>query len=136
VFIYDIIIVLNNKRIIKLLNNKNSEFALAVSNLAAAAMAANPKLSMKEAVRQATESLQSVAISKQQIEDSVRDDAIQCLEDGTWHVMLKRYIKRKYNMTPEQYIEKWGLPSNYPFVAKNYAHTRSKIAKKSGFGKK
>lgn len=116
--------------------NKNSEFALAVSNLAAAAISANPKLSIGDAVKQATESLQKISVSKQQINDSITDDAIQCLEDGTWHVMLKRYIKRKYNMTPQQYIEKWGLPIDYPFVAKNYARVRSKIAKKSGFGKK
>lgn len=116
--------------------NKNNEFALAVANLAAAAISANPKLSMQEAVKQATESLRAVSVSKQQIMDSVTDDAIQCLEDGTWHVMLKRYVKRKYGMTPQQYIEKWGLPIDYPFVAKNYALKRSKIAKKSGFGKK
>lgn len=116
--------------------NKNSEFALAVSNLAAAAIAANPKLSMKDAVKQARESLRGVSISQQQIEDSVSNDAIQCLEDGTWHVMLKRYIKRKFNMTPEQYREKWGLSVDYPFVAKSYAQKRSKIAKKNGLGKK
>ena len=116
--------------------NKNSDFALAVANLAAAAIAANPKLSMKDAVKQATESLRGVSVTSQQIADSVRDDAIQCLEDGTWHVMLKRYIKRKYGLSPEQYREKWGLPMNYPFVAKNYGAARSKIAKKTGFGKK
>ena len=134
-FIYVIIILENNQRIIKLLN-KNNEFALAVANLAAAAINANPKLTMQEAVKQATESLQSVSVSKQQIADSVTDDAIQCLEDGTWHVMLRRYIKRKFNMTPQQYREKWGLPMDYPFVAKKYAMKRSKIAKKTGFGKK
>lgn len=128
--------LVNNQRIIKLLNNKNSEFALAVSNLAAAAIAANPKLTMKEAVKQATESLRGVSLTQQQIADSITNDAIQCFEDGTWHVMIKRYIKRKYNMTPEQYREKWGLPMDYPFVAKNYAIKRSKIAKKSGLGKK
>lgn len=116
--------------------NKNSEFALAVSNLAAAAIAANPKLSVADAVRQARESLSGVSLSKQQILDSVTDDTIQCFEDGTWHVMLKRYIKRKFNLTPKQYCEKWGLPMNYPFVAKNYSVLRSKIAKKHGFGKK
>lgn len=109
---------------------------MAVANLAAAAMNANPKLSMKDAVRQAVESLRGLNLSQQQIEDSVTDDAIQCFEDGTWHVMLKRYIKRKFNLTPQQYCEKWGLPVDYPFVAKNYAHKRSKIARKNGFGRK
>jgi predicted transcriptional regulator len=116
--------------------NKNSDFALAVANLAAAAISANPKLTMNEAVKQARESLMASSVSQQQIADSVTNDAIQCLEDGTWHVMLKRYIKRKFNMTPEQYRDKWGLPANYPFVAKNYAMQRSKIAKKTGLGKK
>ena len=118
------------------MSDKNSEFALAVANLAAAAISANPKLSMKDAVAQAKEYLHGAAVSPKQIADSITDDAIQCLEDGTWHVMLKRYIKRKYNLSPEQYREKWGLPIDYPFVAKNYANTRSKIAKKTGFGKK
>ena len=116
--------------------NKNSEFALAVANLAAAAISANPKLSMKEAVKQATESLRGASITQQQIIDSVTNDAIQCLEDGTWHIMLKRYIKRKFNLSPEQYREKWGLPMDYPFVAANYAKKRSGIAKKTGLGKK
>lgn len=116
--------------------NKNSEFALAVANLAAAAISANPKLSMADAVKQARESLAGASISKQQIVDSVTDDEIMCFEDGTWHVMLKRYIKRKFNLSPKQYCEKWGLPMDYPFVAKNYSQMRSKIAKKHGFGKK
>ena len=116
--------------------NKNSDFTLAVANLAAAAINANPKLSMKDAVAQATDLLRAASLTKQQIADSVTPDAIMCFEDGTWHVMLKRYIKRKFNLTPMQYCEKWGLPTNYPFVAENYAKKRSKIAKKSGFGRK
>ena len=134
-FIYNIIIVLNNQGIIKLVN-KNSEFALAVANLAAAAINANPKLSMRDAVNQATEMLRGVSLTPQQISDSITADAIQCFEDDTWHVMLKRYIKRKFNLSPEQYREKWGLPMDYPFVAQSYADRRSKIAKKTGFGKK
>lgn len=116
--------------------NKDSEFTLAVATLAAAAIGANPKLSMKDAVKQATEILRGISLTPEQIADSVTDDAIQCFEDGTWHVMLKRYIKRKFNLTPQQYCEKWGLPLNYPFVASKYANKRSKIAKKHGFGKK
>lgn len=116
--------------------NKNSEFALAVANLAAAAMANNPKLSMQAAVKEARESLRGTTISPQKIADSVQPDKIQCLEDGTWHIMLRRYLKRKFNMTPEQYREKWGLPDDYPFVAPKYSERRSKIAKKTGLGKK
>ncbi len=116
--------------------NKNSDFALAVANLAAAAINANPKLSMQEAVAQATDILRGASLTDQQIADSVTPDAIQCFEDGTWHVMLKRYIKRKFNLTPKQYCEKWRLPMNYPFVAKNYSDRRSKIAKNMGLGRK
>jgi predicted transcriptional regulator len=116
--------------------NKSSEFTLAVANLAAAAINANPKLSMRDAVNQATEILRGISLTQQQIDDSVTDDAIQCFEDGTWHVMLKRYIKRKFNLTPQQYREKWGLPMDYPFVASGYAKKRSKIARKNGFGRK
>ncbi len=114
----------------------SAEFTLAVANLAAAAIAANPSLSMADAVRGARESLRGTTISRQQIADSVRPDKIKCLEDGTWHVMLRRYIKRKFNLTPQQYRQKWGLPDDYPFVAPNYSVRRSKIAKKTGFGKK
>lgn len=116
--------------------NNSSEFALAVANLAAASIAANPKLTMEHAVKQAREILRGASVTPQQIKDSVKPDKIQCLEDGTWHVMLRRYIRRRYKMTPEQYKEKWGLPDNYPMVAPDYAEKRSKIAKKTGLGKK
>lgn len=117
-------------------NNKDSDFTLAVANLAAAAIAANPSLTMAAAVRDARETLRGASVSPQQIADSVRHDKIQCLEDGTWHVMLRRYIRRKFNMTPQQYREKWGLADDYPLVAPAYAARRSKIAKKTGLGKK
>lgn len=116
--------------------NKNSDFTLAVANLAAAAIAANPKLTMEQAVRNAREILRGTSVTQQQIDVSVQHDKIQCLEDGTWHIMLRRYIKRRFNMTPQQYREKWGLPNDYPFVAPDYAKKRSKIAKKSGLGRK
>ena len=115
--------------------NKNSEFALAVANLAAAAMAANPALTMDDAVRAARESLRGASVTPQQIAASVQPDKIQCLEDGTWHIMLRRYVKRKFNLGPQQYRQKWGLPDNYPFVAPNYSAHRSRIAKKHGLGK-
>ncbi len=114
----------------------NNEFALAVSNLAAAAMANNLSLTMADAVKQAKETLRGASVTKRQITDSVHPDKIQCLEDGTWHTMLRRYVKRKFNMTPAQYRTKWGLPDDYPFVAPDYSKTRSKIAKKTGLGRK
>ena len=116
--------------------NKNSDFTLAVANLAAAAISANPKLTMEVAVKNAREILRGTTVTEEQIQDSVHPDKIQCLEDGTWHVMLRRYIKRRFNMTPEQYRAKWGLPVDYPFVAPAYARKRSRIAKKTGLGKK
>ena len=117
-------------------NKESAEFTLAVANLAAAAISANPNLTLDAAVRAARESLRGASVGPHQIAASVRADKIQCLEDGTWHVMLRRYIGRKYNMTPQQYRQKWGLPDDYPFVAPNYSARRSRIAKKSGFGKK
>ena len=118
------------------LANKNSEFTLAVANLAAAAIAANPELSIDAAVAAATDALRGTDVTPQQIADSVHDDMIQCLVDGTWHVMLRRYIMRKFNMTPAQYRAKYNLPDDYPFVAPAYSRRRSKIAKKTGLGRK
>ena len=69
------------------------------------------------------------------IEDSLTDDAIICLEDGQSFQSLKRHLRVKYNMTPEAYREKWGLPRDYPMVAPNYAKRRSALAKKTGLGK-
>ncbi len=116
-------------------NTKANDFTLAVANLAAAAMANNPGLSMVDAVNAARATLRGTVVTPQQIAESVQPDKIQCLEDGTWHVMLRRYIRRRFNMTPEQYRAKWDLPDDYPFVAPNYARVRSGIAKKSGLGR-
>ena len=116
-------------------NTKANDFTLAVANLAAAAMANNPGLSMVDAVNAARATLRGTVVTPQQIAESVQPDKIQCLEDGTWHVMLRRYIRRRFNMTPEQYHAKWDLPDDYPFVAPNYARVRSGIAKKSGLGR-
>ena len=70
------------------------------------------------------------------IADSLTDAAIICLEDGLVFQSLKRHLRVKYNMTPEAYREKWGLPHDYPMVAPNYAKRRSALAKKTGLGKK
>lgn len=69
------------------------------------------------------------------ISKSVMPDYIICLEDGKKMKMLKRYLKATYDLTPEAYREKWGLPADYPMVAPNYAEKRSHLAKKSGLGK-
>lgn len=73
----------------------------------------------------------AVAISK-----SVMPDYLVCLEDGRKLKMLKRYLRSRFDMTPEEYRAKWGLPADYPMVAPNYAKLRSKHAKNIGLGKK
>ena len=70
------------------------------------------------------------------IRRSVTPDYIICLEDGRKLKMLKRYLRSKFDMTPEEYRAKWGLPADYPMVAPNYAKLRSKHAKQIGLGKK
>ena len=65
---------------------------------------------------------------------SVTPDYIVCLEDGKKLKMLKRHLRTAYNMTPEEYRQKWGLPADYPMVAPNYARQRSTLAKKIGLG--
>ena len=69
------------------------------------------------------------------IKRSVTPDHIICLEDGKKLKMLKRYLRSNYNMTPEEYRAKWGLPADYPMVAPNYAAQRSEFAKKIGLGR-
>ena len=68
------------------------------------------------------------------IEDSVHDDYLVCLEDGKKLQMLKRHLKTVYNMTVEQYKERWGLSADYPVVAPSYTKRRSNIAKTTGLG--
>ncbi|MBN9495661.1 MAG: MucR family transcriptional regulator [Alphaproteobacteria bacterium] len=70
------------------------------------------------------------------IKKSVTSDFIVCLEDGKKLKMLKRHLKTAYNMTPEQYRERWGLASDYPMVAPNYAKKRSQLARDLGLGTK
>ena len=68
------------------------------------------------------------------VKKSVTPDYIICLEDGKKFKSLKRHLRTQYNMTPEQYREKWGLPVDYPMVAPNYAKARSELAKEMGLG--
>ena len=70
------------------------------------------------------------------IKRSVTPDYIVCLEDGKKLKMLKRHLKTAYNMTPEDYRERWGLTADYPMVAPSYATQRSKLAKDIGLGKR
>jgi predicted transcriptional regulator len=69
------------------------------------------------------------------IEESLTEDVIICLEDGLPFQSLKRHLRVKYDMTPEAYRKKWGLPIDYPMVAPAYAKRRSELAKRTGLGK-
>ena len=70
------------------------------------------------------------------VKKSMTAEYLICLEDGKHFKSLKRHLRTQYNMTPEQYREKWNLPSDYPMVAPNYAVARSQLAKKMGLGRK
>ena len=67
---------------------------------------------------------------------SVTPDYLVCLEDGKKFKSLKRHLRTHFNLTPEQYREKWNLPADYPMVAPNYANSRSKLAKNMGLGQR
>ncbi len=67
---------------------------------------------------------------------SIKPDYIVCLEDGKKLKMLKRHLMTHYNLTPEQYRQRWNLPADYPMVAPNYAERRRELAKKIGLGRK
>ena len=82
-------------------------------------------------VKQEPKAKPAVPVSK-----SVSDDYIVCLEDGKKLKMLKRYLRTNYDMTPEEYRARWGLPADYPMVAPNYAEQRRNLAKKIGLGTK
>jgi predicted transcriptional regulator len=73
---------------------------------------------------------------KVSIRSSIKPDYIVCLEDGKKLKMLKRHLMTHYNMTPDQYRQKWGLSSDYPMVAPNYAEQRRTLAKSIGLGTK
>jgi len=68
------------------------------------------------------------------IKKSITPDAIICLEDGRKFKSLKRHLRTKYNLSPEEYRAKWGLPKDYPMVAPSYAAARSSLAKSMGLG--
>jgi predicted transcriptional regulator len=69
------------------------------------------------------------------VKKSITPDYLICLEDGKKLKMLKRYLRSRFKLTPDQYRTKWGLPADYPMVAANYAAKRSEFAKKIGLGR-
>jgi predicted transcriptional regulator len=70
------------------------------------------------------------------IKKSITPEYLICLEDGKKFKSLKRHLRSHYDMSPEQYREKWGLPADYPMVAPNYAQARSSLAKRMGLGRR
>jgi predicted transcriptional regulator len=91
----------------------------------------NALLRVSSGAVEAPTEAQKPAIS---VKRSITPDYIVCLEDGKKFKSLKRHLRTQYNMSPEEYREKWGLPSDYPMVAPNYAQARSQLAKQMGLG--
>jgi predicted transcriptional regulator len=87
------------------------------------------KLREQPVVEEATPLRPAVPVRK-----SVTPDFIVCLEDGQKFKSLRRHLRSKYNMSPEEYRSKWGLADDYPMVAPNYAAERSRLAKAAGLG--
>ena len=87
-------------------------------------------------VETATSAMQERPEPAVPIKKSVTNDYIVCLEDGKKLKMLKRHLKTAYDMTPDDYRAKWGLPHDYPMVAPNYAKKRQQLAKTIGLGRK
>ena len=81
--------------------------------------------------KQAVEAPKAPVVS---VKKSVQPDYIVCLEDGKRFKSLKRHLRTVYDLTPDQYRAKWGLPADYPMVAPNYAAARSELAKQMGLG--
>lgn len=69
------------------------------------------------------------------VRKSITDEHLVCLEDGKKFKSLKRHLRSRYNLSPDEYRQKWGLPADYPMVAPSYARQRSALAKKMGLGK-
>jgi predicted transcriptional regulator len=123
------------------MSDDNFKYAV---KIAAAWLNANPTAlsNLPKILEQALKAVEQVNKNRSKlvpavkIADSLHDDYLICLEDGKKMSMLKRYLQTKYNLTPEEYRARWGLPVSYPMVAPNYAKTRAKLARKSGLGKK
>ena len=111
--------VSNNSVAVNDLPNLIQNVHSALSGIAGSNVAAEPKPEPKVSIR-----------------SSIKPDYIVCLEDGKKLKMLKRHLMTHYNMTPNEYRQKWGLSADYPMVAPNYAEQRRKLAKSIGLGTK
>lgn len=127
-------------------DTKADELLTLTTNIVAAHVANNsvPVADLPGLIREVYQTLSSVGANQPKeaerpqpavpIKKSVMPDHIICLEDGKKLKMLKRHLKSAYNLTPEQYRERWELPPDYPMVAPLYAKQRSKLAKQIGLG--
>ncbi len=104
----------------------SSELPLLISNVYRALSATTAETSE---VREIVELKPAVSLKR-----SIHNEYLVCLEDGKKFKSLKRHLRTHFNLTPEQYREKWSLPADYPMVAPNYAETRSLLAKRIGLG--
>jgi predicted transcriptional regulator len=111
--------VSNNSVAVNDLPNLIQNVHSALSGIAGSSAAAEPKPEPKVSIR-----------------SSIKPDYIVCLEDGKKLKMLKRHLMTHYNLTPDQYRQKWGLSADYPMVAPNYAEQRRALAKSIGLGTK
>ena len=111
--------VSNNSVAVNDLPNLIQNVHSALSGISGSTAAAEPKPEPKVSIR-----------------SSIKPDYIVCLEDGKRLKMLKRHLMTHYNLTPDQYRQKWGLSADYPMVAPNYAEQRRKLAKSIGLGTK
>ncbi len=91
---------------------------------------------MHEALQNPDQAAASTPEPAVPIKRSIRPDYVICLEDGKKLKMLKRHLRTAFNMSPDEYRQKWGLASDYPMVAPKYAARRSELAKKIGLGRK
>jgi len=110
-----------------------SNNSVAVSDVATLIQNVHTALTNLSAPAPAPEVKPEPAVS---VRSSIKPDYIVCLEDGKKLKMLKRHLMTHYQMTPEDYRAKWGLPADYPMVAPNYAEQRRTLAKKIGLGTK
>lgn len=110
--------------------SQNSVPAATIPDLVRNVHGAMTGLGSAPAARPAEKQKPAVAISR-----SIQDDYIVCLEDGKRLKMLKRYLRSRYDLSPEEYRRKWNLPPDYPMVAPAYAARRSDFAKQIGLGK-
>lgn len=111
--------------------SNNAVQAADLPNLIASIHAALSHASSAEVEPEKVELKPAIPVKK-----SVTPDHIICLEDGKKFKSLKQHLQSQYGLSPDDYRLKWGLPSNYPMVAPNYADARSNLAKKMGFGRR